>query len=254
MTFHFHNAEHLTFSFTRRSFVEPLPDMRLPYLDLTYCIEGTMEYLMNGEPVVLEAGDAILFPAGSVRYRSFTDIPNYYASFNIRFSEHIVPPIYGKVSNCIFSDTITMLETYKKSFETVSMFRQEKCTAAFAYLYHQVMETALDKENLHIKRIKQYIMTNLSHELSLQQLAEEVHLEPHYLCTLFKKETGITVMQYLIAQRIDLAKRLIITRDDKLYRIAEQCGFDNYNHFAHTFKSVVGISAVQYRKQKSENF
>jgi len=254
MAFNFHNAEHLQFSFARRSFVDSLPDMRLPYLDLTYCIEGTMEYLINGEYVILEAGDAILFPVGSVRYRGFTDIPNYYASFNIQFADHFEPPICGKVSDCIFSDTITMLENYKKSFETVSMFRQEKCTSIFAYLYHQVLETALDKENRHVKRIKQYIMSNLSHELTLQQLAENVHLEPHYLCTLFKKETGITIMQYLIEQRIDLAKRLIITKDDKLYTISKQCGFDNYNYFSYTFKSVVGISAVQYRKQKSENF
>ena len=88
MAFNFHNAEHLQFSFARRSFVDSLPDMRLPYLDLTYCIEGTMEYLINGEYVILEAGDAILFPVGSVRYRGFTDIPNYYASFNIQIRKN----------------------------------------------------------------------------------------------------------------------------------------------------------------------
>ena len=228
----------------------PLPDMLLPYLDLTYCIEGKMEYDIDGEPVVLGAEDAILFPVGSVRRRCFTDVPNFYASFNIRFPDNFAPPIQGKIANCIFSDTIIMLESFKKNFETVSMFRQEKCAGIFSYLYGQLLEAAMDKENPHIKKTRQYIISNLTSPLTLQKISEEVHLEPHYLCTLFKKETGTTVVQYIINQRIDLAKRLIITQNEKLCRIAEQCGFDNYNHFSHTFKSITGVSAVQYRNLK----
>lgn len=252
MAYDFIKAQFLTFTFGRPNQVFALPDAQLSYMDLTYCIEGEMQYAIDQKSVTLNAGDAIVFPAGSVRSRRFSESPCFYASFNIRFPDTFVPPIRGRIPNCIFPDTIGMLESFKKNYNSVSLFRQEKCAGIFSYLYSQVLEAAMDKENPHVKRTKQYVISNLSKPLTLQEIAEKVHLEPHYLCTLFKKQTGTTVMQYIINQRIDLAKRLIITQEEKLYQIAEQCGFDNYNHFSHTFKSITGLSAVQYRNLKNK--
>jgi AraC-like DNA-binding protein len=75
-----------------------------------------------------------------------------------------------------------------------------------------------------------------------------VHLEPHYLCALFKEQTGATIMQYIIFHRIEKAKHLIITQYEKMNEIAEKCGFANYNHFSNTFKKLTGITPMQYRK------
>ena len=115
-------------------------------------------------------------------------------------------------------------------------------------MYHQVMETALDKENLHIKRIKQYIMTNLSNELTLQQLAEEVHLEPHYLCTLFKKETGITVTAYIIRQRINYAKHLLENTRLQIQTVALHCGLGDVHYFSKLFKKETGLTPREFRQ------
>lgn len=248
MTYNFDSAEFIFFSFEKRDSVPPLRKMVLPYLDLTYCIEGEMEYVFNGEKVVLSAGDAILFPPGAERVRCFTDIPNYYASFNIMLNDVSALPIQGKISNCIFYDTLALLEIFKKNFNSVSLFAKEKCRELFYYLYHQILEVAIDEENYCVKLAKQYIISNLSSNITLQMLSDEVHLEPHYLCALFKQNTGSTVMQYVINQRIERAKHLIMTQDEKMYIIAEKCGFANYNHFSNTFKKITGITAVEYRK------
>ena len=253
MDYDFNNAVFLNYSLDRRCAVPPLREMRLPYLDITYCIEGRMEYIIDGEPVVLTAGDAILFPPGSVRTRAFTDIPNYYASFNIQFPESFMTPIRGKVPKCIFPDTVNMLEIFKKSFQSISLFSKEKCFGIFSYIYNQILEAALDKENVYVKQTKQYVISNLARRLTLNMIADEVHLEPHYLCSLFKQQTGMTVIQYIINQRIELAKHLIVTHDEKLYTIAERCGFDNYNHFSNTFKKINGVTAIQYRNSIHAN-
>lgn len=248
MSHDFREAHFLVYSFEKRNSVPALKKSTLPYLDLTLCIEGTMDYIIDGERVILESGDAIIFPPGSTRTRVFTNEKNYYASFNIRFSEEFTSPIQGKVKKCIFPDTLTILETFKRNFTEPSLFRDEKCRGIFSYLFHQILESAMDKENSYVKKTKQYIISNLSRNLNLEIISEEVHLEPHYLCALFKEHTGTTIMQYIISLRIEKAKQLIITQDEKIYKIAEKCGFASYNHFSNTFKKITGITAAQYRK------
>ncbi len=250
----FIHAQYLRFLFFHRDNVIYLPETKLTYTDLTFCLEGTMEYYYEGEPVTLHAGDAILYPPGSTRMRQRNDAPAYYASFNIHFPASFDPPIRGYLPKCVRSNTIRMLEAFKKDFDSVSSHKQEKCAAIFYYLYHQLLETVLDTENPHVKTVKQYILSHLSEPLLLDDIAASVHLVPHYLCALFKKHTGITVVDFILDQRIDLAKRLIITQNNALYEIAETCGFNDYNYFSRAFKKITGTTPVQYRKMKLKNY
>ncbi|MBE6534855.1 MAG: AraC family transcriptional regulator [Ruminococcaceae bacterium] len=248
MSHDFREAHFIVYSFEKRNYVPALKKSTIPYLDLTLCIEGTMDYIIDEKRVVLEAGDAIIFPPGSTRTRAFTNKKNYYASFNIKFSGEFASPLCGKVKNCIFPDTLTILELFKRNFIEPSLFKDEKCRGIFSYLFHQILESSMNKENSYVKKTKQYIISNLSQNLNLEMISKEVHLEPHYLCALFKEHTGTTIMQYIISLRIENAKHLIMTQDDKIYKISEKCGFANYNHFSNTFKKITGITAAQYRK------
>ena len=248
MAYDFKDALFLNYSFEKRSSVPALKKSKIPYLDLTLCIEGKMDYILNGENIVLEAGDAIIFPPGSTRTRDFRNEKNYYASFNIMLSDQFISPICGKVKKCIFPDTLSMLESFRQTFLLLSLFKQEKCAGIFSYIFHQVLEAAIDNENPYVKRTKEYVISKLSENITLKMISEEVHLEPHYLCALFKEHTGSTIMQYIIFHRIEKAKHLIITQYEKMHEIAEKCGFSNYNHFSNTFKKVTGITPMQYRK------
>lgn len=250
----FQSAVFLDFSLCRRNDVFFIPERSLPYIDLTYCLAGTMEYCYEEKKVVLHAGDAILYPSGSVRQRSYTNTPNYYASFNIQFKEPFEPLVSGLLQNCVRSDTAYMLETFNKVYASVAPYKQEKCAAIFSYLYYQLIEATMEKENVHVKKVKQYIISHLSEPLSLENLAKMVHLAPQYLSYLFKKHAGITLKKYIIEQRIDFAKRLIVAQDIPLYQVAERSGFNDYNAFSLCFKKTTGTTASQYRKIKLKNF
>ncbi len=238
----------LLFNYEKQSGVGRIAPSVLPYLDLTYCINGEMEYRINGEKVFLKSGDAILFPPGSTRERIQIEKPCLYASFNVRFDKKCEFEHSGHIKGCITPSTIYLLESFKKDFATVSANKKEKCLATFSYLYYELMEKLCDAENPHVHIIKQYISDNLSCPLTIEDIASRVHLAPQYVCSLFKKETGSTIIQYVINRRIDLAKRLLVTSDDPIYVIAEHCGFSDYNYFSHTFKKVTGVSAVSFRK------
>lgn len=242
------SAKFLGFSFYRRNDAFSIPARELRYLDLTYCLEGSMEYIYRGERVTLHAGDAILYPVGAVRERLYTDTPNYYASFNVEFDAPFLPQVCGYLPHCVRSNTMPMLEMFREEYNSVSPRKQEKCAALFSYLYYQLAESVFDKENAAVRRVRQYLSSHLSERITLEQLAAVVHLSPNYLCSLFKQETGWTIMEYLLRQRVEKAKRMMVTEEDSLSLIAEKCGFSDYNYFSQTFRKLTGTTAMQYRK------
>lgn len=243
------NAGITYFSYVKRDSTFRIQDGDHPMsiLDLTLCIEGQMQYLYNGEHITLNAGDGILIVPGSYRERYETNIPTLYASINLYFNSEENFEIEGHLPGVVNSDILYLLDMFKKEFSTFSSRKDEKCLSIFNYIYNRIYETVCDKENPHVKAIKQYVSDNLSEDLSLATLAAHVHLAPQYVCTLFKKETGMTITQFILKSRIDYAKMLISATNASILEIAEGCGFVDYCYFSHTFKKITGVSARQYR-------
>ncbi len=228
----------------------PLEAAVIPYMDLTILLSGEMEYYINGTYVKLQSGDAILFPPGSTRERLFNNTPVHYASINLELHTPIDFPATGHIPKCVRTDTEYFLESLLKEINSVSLHKEEKCCALFSYLFYQVTETACDKEDARIKTIKQYVIQNLARKITLEEIANMVHLAPNYCSSYFKKETGISLMQFILQERLDFAKRLLITKDLPLSKIAEKCGFEDYIYFSHAFKKQVGMSPSQYKDRK----
>lgn len=244
----FADSEFLRFCYKKHQSVTKLPPERIPYMDLTYCINGEMHYVFEEKEYVLHSGDAILFPQGSVRQRFYTPSPALYYSFNISHSDSFSPEVRGYLPKSLRSDTISTLESVKRAFLSVSNQKNEKCTSLFWYLYYQLVETATNNEHPHIKHIKQYIAEHLTEPMTLAEISEAVHLVPHYCCSLFSKQAGQTLFDFISTQRIELAKSLLRTTDMPLTEIASACGFSDYNYFSRIFKKLTGIPAVRYKK------
>lgn len=100
------------------------------------------------------------------------------------------------------------------------------------------------------EEIKQYIHTHYGDELTRNDLAEIVYLNPDYLARLFKKETGIALGSYVIQVRIAAAKQLLETTRLSVYTIASKVGYTNYSYFSKLFKQEVGLSPNEYKKEQ----
>ena len=88
------------------------------------------------------------------------------------------------------------------------------------------------------------------HEIKIDEIASHIGMNRSSFCSFFKKETGVALMQFVLQERLAMAKRLIITTDQPLHKISEKCGFEDYNYFSHAFKKHVGMSATQYKNKK----
>lgn len=96
--------------------------------------------------------------------------------------------------------------------------------------------------------LQSYFCENMALQLSIDQLAQQYHLAPTYLSSLFKKNTGMTIVQFRQHVRIHWAEWLMKDNSLKLRDIAEKVGFEDYNYFSRVFSNLHhGISPESYR-------
>ena len=246
------DCEIVRYHFHTRESVVAIRAMVLPYADITYCIEGEMHYLLDGEEITLSASDAILIPKGAelIRFESETKIT--YASLNLLLPDALPLPARGLLRHTADADTLYLLKRLYACYTTASPKREEKCKALVSYLYHTLEEAALGGGNPYVMRIKQKILDDPTAHYTLSALAESVHLAPGYLSALFKKHEGCSLFEYIGQHRIDYAKRCILSYDTPLSEVAARCGFSDYHAFSHAFKLHEGISAMQFKKRNRE--
>ena len=89
--------------------------------------------------------------------------------------------------------------------------------------------------------------TELSGDLSLSAHAESIGVNASYLSSLFKKETGQTLTEYVTRRRIDFAIFLLNTTDMQIQTIAQHCGIPDVNYFTRSFRKVAGLTPTEYR-------
>lgn len=98
-----------------------------------------------------------------------------------------------------------------------------------------------------IRRVKELIADRLDQEISLQSVAEQVHLNHQYLSVLFKNETGQHFSDYVTQCRMNKAKQLLRDTSLKIYEVAALSGYVSAKHFMAVFKDAAGMTPTQYR-------
>ena len=93
-----------------------------------------------------------------------------------------------------------------------------------------------------------YIEENYMNNVTLDMLAREFDYNKHYLCVAFKKDTGITIIDYLNFVRIRHAAEMFSYNDLDLPTVCTRVGFTNLSHFNNTFKKLTGMPPGHYRR------
>lgn len=103
--------------------------------------------------------------------------------------------------------------------------------------------------SLPVQRAIIYIDENLRGDLSLSTLARIQSINASYLSTLFKKETGSTITDYVNQKRIQLATKMLGTTKLQVQTIAQHCGYQDINYFSKIFKKYTNMTPLEYRKK-----
>lgn len=100
-----------------------------------------------------------------------------------------------------------------------------------------------------LNKVEQYVNGRLgSEELSREDVAAHMYLNPDYLDRLMKKQAGHSITELIVNKRMALAQELLLRTDLPVGTIASQSGYSNLAHFSRRFKRFAGFSPHEYRK------
>lgn len=105
--------------------------------------------------------------------------------------------------------------------------------------------------SLLVRKILVRIDSDLTADLSLKAQADFLDVNPSYLSTLFKKETGTTLTEYVNRKRVEHGIFLLNTTQMQIQTVAQNCGISDVNYFTKTFKKIVGKTPKDYRNHIS---
>ncbi len=107
--------------------------------------------------------------------------------------------------------------------------------------------------SLPVQKAVTYITSDLSADLSLKALSGRLNVTSSYLSSLFRKEIGMTLTDYVNQQRIAHARHLLADTHFPIKSIALQCGIPDLNYFVRMFKRTVGVTPKVYRDTAADS-
>ncbi|KQX62657.1 response regulator transcription factor [Paenibacillus sp. Root444D2] len=104
------------------------------------------------------------------------------------------------------------------------------------------------KQNRTIEKALSFLQSNYSQDISLEDAARHVQMNPSYFSTYFKLETGSSFVESLTGLRMEKAKTLMMDSGLRLYEIAQMVGYQEVKYFSRLFKKKMGVTPVEYRQ------
>lgn len=113
----------------------------------------------------------------------------------------------------------------------------------------QQLKYNTDENNGLFQICANYVSLNIYNPIRVEELAKETGYTRAYLCSQFKKQTGITLSQYILQEKILESQRMLQFTDDSLSEIAAQFSFSSQSHFQSAFKKVTGETPYAFRQR-----
>ena len=222
--------------------------------EFIYVYEGELNISIDETPYVVGAGQSILVFPGQIH--------------------SIIKPSYSKTYLCIFQNSLVgeFSRIAKESFvESPVFFLEdssiiEKLTAPdiSRYLLKSHLYGIIHSFNINcgkylprqkrsselVGKILVFINENYSKDISIQDVANDIGYDYHYLSNLLKKHLNTTFRAVLNEYRISHAKYLLTSSNNSVSEISRECGYDSICSFNRNFRQLTGTTPSEYRNDK----
>ena len=150
-------------------------------------------------------------------------------AIKIGVEDYILKPVTKSEIEALLVKVVAKLNEEKRQRELLALASEDESSSGA----------------LHFEKL---ILEQLSNpNLALGELAKQLGFSTNYLSLLIKKELGMSFQEYVTQQRIQRAKRLLLSTDMKIYEVALAVGIEDMNYFSYRFKSIVGVSPKSFR-------
>lgn len=114
-------------------------------------------------------------------------------------------------------------------------------------LQRLIDQNGIDKSYWIVEKAKRFIVDRYRTDLKASEVAAWLKITPSYFSYIFKQSTGKGFTEYMNEMRIDQAKNLLATTQDKVFEIADKVGYKEYKYFVSVFKTYTGMTPKEYR-------
>ncbi|MGD6846297.1 response regulator [Rossellomorea aquimaris] len=160
---------------------------------------------------------------------------------------YILKALYWhKVEVSVLMDYMSNLASSETMEELTGLFHEAKNGCDFL-LESESKHPNTDNELL--DKALSYIHHHFTQEMTLQHVADHIHISRNYFSILFKRFMDINFIDYVIGLRINKAKELLSHTSLKVYEVAGESGFNDVKYFSKLFKKVTGLSPGDYRTE-----
>lgn len=145
-----------------------------------------------------------------------------------------------------------------KEYQEQGLFYNEYVNSLFNQILIEILRKTTNysiekRHNFYIEQTKKYIRENYVNDIDFKMLAKTYGYSYDHFRHLFKEHTGITLNQYLLNTRLDIAKNLLRDTEYAIKEIAYRCGFSSDSRFVHFFNARMGISPLKFRTMIRED-
>ncbi len=224
-----------------------IPSRPISYYELTLVLDGEMEYRINDTRVMLFSGDAVFVRVGEQRMRPQSEAEVDYVSFNF-YCDGDLPLLPVHLKKAVGAEIRLLLA----ACDAIAQHTREENNRRRSHILKAILCLLGERSGVSYSPLTEsillYLHKNLSAKVTLGALGEALHFSPVYCDTVFKRETGKSIIAYLLDERMEEAKRLLQEGTMSPQALAAAVGFEDYNYFARCFKKRVGYSPLHYRR------
>ena len=237
-----------------------------PFTELFYVVDGKGEFNIQGQRFPVKPNDFVIInPQVEHTELSAPDEPleDIVLGINGLSFSNLTPVSEGGHPFSFFNlrdeqkDILRYLNAMVQEATSQSMSYELVChnlleILLIKILRHQHFDLEVGKQSKATKDIsfiKHYLETYYHESIQLEDLASMTHLSRFYISHSFKKEIGMSPMEYLIDIRIKESKILLRTTNYSISQVADIVGFTTPTYFSKQFRKSTGISPTDYREQ-----
>ena len=227
------------------------------FLEISYVADGSIDLQVGNNKFCAKKGDVICFlhnDETTVTAKDFHCHHTIGAIVNWDFSSDeqnslllpIVTPAENNNTNIrrIIDDFIRNQIEYKTSKALgAAKFLELLCVIDKCNRKAQIAD--IPSELMYAKRAKEYIQQNINNCITQNSVAEHLGISPEYLCTVFKKTEGTTIMRYINKLKLENIKTLMDHTNMRLYEAAAMYGYSDPNYVSRLYKQLFGYNITE---------
>lgn len=227
------------------------PDRVIDTFEIIYVVEGSVHLHENEARYTLRKGDLYLLQPG-ISHGGWQDSTGKTSFYWIHFTApslsalHVEPGLTSILDHYRFPVMLRQLLHIGNAQEYPDYTIHSALLLLLGELAAAQAQNSSQGAPL-LASVSEYIRINTGRQLSVRDVAEHFGYHPDYISSLFRKNYGLSLKQYINNAQISAIKGLLVTTNLSMKELAAQLGWDNENEFIHFFKYHSGISPAKFR-------